>query len=414
MLKPIKELGDLVAARWNAANHTLESFPDIATTALAESHVLHTTERADIVTWLMRAENVPEQLDNDFGQPPVKIYDHELFRIEALFWIDSSTSIHEHSFAGAFGVLNGSSVHSTYRFEPERKVSPRFIAGRTTFLGAELLERGAVRPILPGHDLIHALFHLDRPSISLVVRTSKNKAEGPQYAYWKPYLALDPFHIPTRQRIQLRMLNSLMRSDRPGFWKAAGELVSTTADPWLLYHALSLAYTQSEDTERWLDLLAHVNHNHADLLTYIIPALRIESRDLRITLLRSTTHDATHRFFLALLLNVPTRDEIYRLIAARFPREDPAALVVRWLSEIFSETKMGIKLTPSSVFLLGLMLADTDFERARPAMREAFGEAAGNQTLQDAWTKLQAVDIFAPLFNRDMASVPPLGHEVIA
>jgi hypothetical protein len=414
MLTAFKELGSVVAARWAAADRSLEAFPDIATTALSESRVLHTIERADIVTWLMRDCDIPEQLDNDFGQPPVKVYEGDRFRIEALFWIDSSTSVHQHAFAGAFGVLNGSSVHSTYRFEPQREVSPRVIAGRTEFLGAELLARGAVRAIQPGHQLIHSLFHLDRPSISIVVRTTKNQAPGPQYSYQNPYLALDPFRVPLHQKIQLRMLYSLTRSDRPGFWRASRDLVSTTSDPWLLYHALSLAYTQSEDTERWLDLLTHVNHNLADLLTYIIPCLRIESRDQRITHLRSTIHDPTHRFFLALLLNVPTRDEIYSLIAMRFPGDDPAALVVRWLSEIFSESRMGIKLTPSAVFLLTLMLADDDFERAQPAMRETFGEAAGQQTLRDAWTKLQAVDLFAPLFNRDMASVPPLGHEVIA
>jgi hypothetical protein len=36
-------------------------------------------------------------------------------RIEALFWVDGTTSIHQHSFSGAFQVLAGKSIHSRYR-----------------------------------------------------------------------------------------------------------------------------------------------------------------------------------------------------------------------------------------------------------------------------------------------------------
>lgn len=406
MLKPFEDLGKAVEQEWKKADNSRDAFPEIATEALSSSRALTRVEPDEIISWLMSPAATLEQRDSDFGQPPVNLYLTDDFRIEALFWIDSSTRVHEHSFAGAFGVLAGESLHSKYKFEPERVVSQRFIVGRTSFLEAELLKQGAVRPILPDDRLIHSLFHLVRPSVSIVVRTTRGKTERPQYGYQKPFIAVDPFNVPEVQTVQLRMLQSLLAVNQTLFWKSAGEIVRTSSDPWMLYHVLAIAYRKSDDQANWAQLLQEVNPEHQDLLQYIVPCLRQDSRDLRITLLRSTVHNPTHRFFLALLLNVPTRTDLYRLIAERFGTKNSELLILQWLSEIFSEKRMGVKLTASSIFLLELMLRDPDFDRSRQILENSFenGNFEENQ-LREAWTRIHSIDMFDTLLANQSESV---------
>lgn len=403
MLRPFEDLGKTVEQKWKNAGYSTEHFSEIATEALSSSGVLNKVEPNEIVSWLMSPSTTLEQRDSDFGQPPVNLYLADNFRIEALFWIDSSTRVHEHSFAGAFGVLAGESVHSKYRFEPEKAISRRFVVGRTKFIEAELLEQGAVRPILPDDRLIHALFHLARPSVSIVVRTTRRKTERPQYGYQKPFIAVDPFNVPSVQTVQLRMLQSLLAVDPASFWKSAAEIAGTSPDPWMLYHVLAIAYRKSDDQANWTQLLRQVNPEHQELLHYIVPCLRQDSRDMRITLLRSAVHDPTHRFFLALLLNVPTRSDLYRLIAERFGNKDPESLILQWLGEIFSEKRMGVRLTSSSLFLLQLMLKDPDFDRSKQFLRNSFEN--GNfeeQQLREAWTRIHSIDMFDTLLENPM------------
>jgi hypothetical protein len=99
---------------------------------------------------------------------------------------------------------------------------------------------------------------------------------------------------------------------------------------------------------------------------------------------------------------VPTRDLIFRLIAERFPTSSPDALVIRWLSEIFTESKVGLKLTPLTVHLLRVALQEQDFAKARERLSrflEDSGEAKANeQKLKASWDKLLDVDLLKPLF----------------
>lgn len=41
-----------------------------------------------------------------------------------------------------------------------------------------------------------------------------------------------------------------------------------------------------------------------------------------------------HRFFLALLMNAPSREELLALVGQQFPRKSPAAVVTRWVEEM--------------------------------------------------------------------------------
>jgi hypothetical protein len=406
MMTAFTELAATIGRTWRRMHADERVFHEIATDALRASRLLDTLDYTDVTRWLMQSAGVPPQDTYEFGQPPILVHAESGFYIQVLFWVDGTTSIHQHGFCGAFGVLHGSSVHSTYRFEQTHPVSPSLIAGDLTYLDSELLERGDVRPIIQEQP-IHALFHLDRPSISVVIRTWGSERMTRQYDFLKPSLAIDPRYAPALQVIQLRMLSTLLLTDRQAFWDHAGDCVEN-GSPWMLYKVLALAIQKREEDERWTFLLERARRHHPDIADRIVACLDAEIAERRIVTLRSEIHDPTHRFFLALLLSVPNRDAIAALIAKKNPGADPDALMLRWAGEIFQQPRNGVKLTPLTVHLLGLAMQSPDFAHARPRLARYIrpgSEAQDERTLRETWDKLLAVDIFKPLFLRSPVPV---------
>jgi len=112
-------------------------------------------------------------------------------------------------------------------------------------------------------------------------------------------------------------------------------------------------------------------------------------------------HDPVHRFFLALLLNVPSREELFRLIAQRFSGEDPRSLAIKWLGEIFEKEQSGVKLNRSWLCLIERMLENPEFEQSREFLRERFksNDVIGEERLRTAWDRLRSFEFIKPLLN---------------
>jgi hypothetical protein len=148
------------------------------------------------------------------------------------------------------------------------------------------------------------------------------------------------------------MLESLAWTDAPSFWKAARE-ISGHCDPFMLFRLLSTAFPlKKEDSEGWNLLLSGISSERHWLLEYILPCVDENERAAKVNSLRSMIHEPTQRFFLALLLNIPTRDELLRLVSERFPSQAPLALILTWLAEIFREKKAGVQLNSAITSLM--------------------------------------------------------------
>lgn len=410
MLHPFKELGTRIAAEWAKCDHRYDGFETIATSLLDESRLLHRVAPEEIMAWLMRSEKVPKQDAYEFGQPPVVVFESEKFFIQVLFWLDSSTSIHEHSFCGAFGVLAGSSVHSRYEFESDDPAPATLRLGRTRYLYSELLGQGDIRSIARGNEFAHALFHLEWPSVSVVVRTHKSDQQAPQYSYFKPYLAIDPFYAPALPAVQLRMLESLERIDRKLFW-AHAQTLATACEPWTLFRIVCAAHGHRDDEEEWLSFLEQASARHLDMVEKMVRCSEEMQRETKLLSLRGKVLDPTHKFLLGLLLNVPDRTVLYHLIAQRFPYADPESLVLRWLSEIFDDKEKGIKLTAVSRLLLQLAMHHSSFEEAELILEKCFdGDAGKRQAMRKLWDKIRGIDIFAPLFTEGEKASRAMGE----
>src|SRR5688500_2675424 len=85
--------------------------PTVAAKVLAEHEPFRHIGPYETLEWILRAKSLPPQrgVGNPFGRPSVQVYDGGEFYIEVLHWLDGTTEIHQHSFAGAFQVLAGSS-----------------------------------------------------------------------------------------------------------------------------------------------------------------------------------------------------------------------------------------------------------------------------------------------------------------
>jgi hypothetical protein len=400
-MRAISDLGDTVARRWREQNHNEDVFPAIAADSLRESDLLAHHSGADLIDHGLQADQLPAQYFSGFGQPGVALYRGHEFHIEVLFWFDGTTSIHQHSFSGAFAVLEGGSVHTTYDFERHERVSSRVFLGDVQFRETEVFARGSVRTIEAGSRFIHALFHLDRPSVSLLIRTRFEPDRNPQFGYMRPGLALDPFYEPEPMMTQLRLLDAAREAQGIDGFIRACRTVLERADYWLAYRTLSLAYDKLDDQNAWHDLERTAKKRLGQRIEYLHPAFEELRRQKKIGASRKQIHDPDHRYLLALLLNVPHREGIERLIRARYGDVDARQLIVKWLKELSSRRQLGLDLDPLSLTVLECALNDSTVDDARISLRRSLPENevdAQDSKLQQRWDEITGTQILRPLF----------------
>jgi hypothetical protein len=402
MIKAFEELGRRVAADWSRLGGGDDAFPEAATIALARSGVLATVELSDVVQWFTTSGDIPEQYVKEFGQPPINVYVAENFYIQVLVWIDGTTAIHEHSFAGAFGVLAGSSVHSRYRFEAVKPLSRELQLGHVHYVSSEILKRGDLRTIHCGSSFIHALFHLDRPSVSVVVRT-KTAANSLQYSYLKPHVAFDPLFNDPLTTVRLRLLESLRAISSEQFWSVAGELIEQKA-PWTIYSALATAYNKSRtEAANWTRLVNQAGEILGpESVQWMLASIKFEERSGKLARLRSVVHDANYRFLLALLLNVPSRDTLLALVTQHFGTKSPQSLVSRWLREMSAAGLFLARLDPDLLDVIELSLQYKSFHQARAAIINGdadYPALMDENRMRTVWRNASTGSFFQPLFE---------------
>jgi hypothetical protein len=153
------------------------------------------------------------------------------------------------------------------------------LIGDIQFERAELLRRGDCRAISSGPEFIHSLFHLDRPSVSLVVRTTNDPETYPQYGYLKPFIAKDAVRKPPRLVQRQRIVRYLTEQAHPA------------------------------------------------LSSVLQPVLAERRRELDLVMRRQTVRAADLRFFLALLLNLPERKSIEEMVCTHQPERAPVDVI---------------------------------------------------------------------------------------
>jgi hypothetical protein len=145
-------------------------FPEIANRALLS---LTSVTSADIFEELSE-NDLPKQWcpDHQFGDSRFTLFLRDEFIIELNVWQSEFTSIHEHSFSGAFRVLSGQALEITYDYIIDSTIAKDVHLGRLEKKEVNLLRPGDQSKIHTKNEYIHNLVHLENPTCTLIIRTS--------------------------------------------------------------------------------------------------------------------------------------------------------------------------------------------------------------------------------------------------
>jgi hypothetical protein len=384
MIPYFEELGQAVDAAWSAAGREPSRLPRLAADALRARPVPGHLGLGDVLTWVAttRPEVFPRQgdLPATFGDPPITVWHRDDFRIDVNVWATSTTAIHQHGFAGAFQVLHGSSLHSRYTFVERRRVSEHLRVGELSLRRMEVLRVGDVAEIAPGPAFVHALFHLDHPSATVVVRTHGDVAFQPQLNHDPPGVAYDTslntiFDELDHRRLQLLSLVGSIDVDGTD---ALLEHLFRQADPLWAYHTLastlpSALATRGMDfpaleavVDRWFDVVPWPD---AELRAILRDAARHRVRRWDAGSRRALLTDARDRLIAAVLVNAPDRASIEDFLRAELPGQPPVDTLVAFIDrayqvrDAFRPDVSALGVHDSAVGILREMVAeDLDFD----------------------------------------------------
>jgi len=188
--------------------------------------------------------------------------------------------------------------------------------------------------------------------------------------------------------------------------------------PGMLHTVLTSLYHRYRGRSEWKQLLVLATDRFGCLVDQLVPCLEEQEREIKIVARREKVHDSVHRFFLALLLNVPNRPSIYRLIKERFPDSDPEQLVLRWVREMAEQKLLGLDFNEVSLHLLECALRQCDFIGAKASLARAFrlkNTQEESEQLLNLWNELLAAVALRPLFDegREAATRSPSADESV-
>ena len=346
-MQPFADLGALVEGLWRDKNYDENIFPNIAAKALREADLTARVDPWEIIRWVHTTTQLPHQVDprGNFGNPPITLFAGPRFYVDVYYWLDSTTAIHQHAFSGAFQVLLGSSVHSDYAFKKKCEINPRLLVGDISLKDVSLLGKGDIRKIHAGSRYIHSLFHLERPSATIVIRSNDAPSAAVQYTYLKPYIAIDPFFDEPWMTRKVQTVSLLLSMQHPEADQMIYDLldkadfhttfaVLETAFKLLGRNELEELFQVSKSADRFQAMLDRARRRHGALADLLPAVFEEKLRQADIVKRRGMIEGADHRFFLALLLNVPERMRVLDLVKQRFPDKEPVEVVIGWVREL--------------------------------------------------------------------------------
>lgn len=339
-----EQLGQEIERAWAACRYDDVAFTDIAFDALSAVAPPPGLTPEELLAEAILADDLPRQHDpaSVFGEPPVTVYRRGRFFISVLSWFDGTTSIHDHGFPGAFRVLHGSSVHTSHTYDVAHEASRQLSVGTLTGTHSEILRPGDVRPIRIGRDGIHSLFHLDRPSVTVVVRTERMVEPTPEYLYLRPGMAVDAWHSLADDMSRAHALQAMQRMDQGRALQLGLDLVRKS-DEWvgfLVIHHWFLR-RRGASLDRLIDTYERA---HPDLGSVIREAMAHRSRERVVNERRRRIHDARARTFLALLMTLPhdaAAETILCALSAKARASDPWPTALKTVLEDLWDDGLG-------------------------------------------------------------------------
>jgi hypothetical protein len=311
-------------------------------------------------------------------------------------------------------VFEGSSIHSWYEFERDEAVNIFTETGRLNLKVCRILEKGMTQEIWPGRQYIHSLFHLEEPSTTIVVRTHRSPLEMPQYNYYKPGLATDPFYSEDTAIKKRQIVMALLQARRPDADELIAKLLNesdfqtsfsllTNLKPALMNDHIERTFgveTGKKRFERFFEIVEKRHGPTAEILRPVFDYLDLQGQLIEK---RKFVSEPEHRFLFALLLNLDDREHILELIRQRYTDEDAVEKVLDWLFDL-SQTRvlgqdtsvLGFDLGAPEMFALeGILRSKKDDEIEAEFALES--KDADPELIQTALGTLRSATTLRPL-----------------
>jgi len=122
-----------------------------------------------------------------------------------------------------------------------------------------------------------------------------------------------------------------------------------------------------------------------------------------------------HRFFLALLLNVPERTMVLDLIKQKFPGADPVDLAVRWIKEMAAIRIFGSRETnvldirdfeTSHLTLFEGLLRGLSVEEIKTLAATKSFPQDPQLPIEDLIERIKALPVFKSIFSGERMTIP--------
>jgi hypothetical protein len=374
-----KALGDAVSQTWSGMGRRQSALPDAAQHALSSVELPEGLDAVGLLSWAASTGALPVQtkLTDNFGQPPLVLYRADDFYVQAITWMEGTTSVHQHGFAGAFMVLQGASLHVEHSFAAgEYLAEDRIVLGELGLRQPEVLRPRQVRRIEPGGAFIHALFHLERPTVTVVVRNESCDLPLPQYNYWRPGLGYDALWQDRTWSRRLQSIDAVAALDPDTGRRTAREIVGS-APLWEAFSMVVHWCSRHGWNETTIDLIDLLAAREGSLGSVIAPALEQEVHLRRIIARRGMLHELHQRLLLALLANLPDTASITAALHQLFPGQAPSRLLLDWVEELSAPSLRGItglSIPPARLAELRARPTDGSEQEVLTEVRAAWGE----------------------------------------
>lgn len=336
-LEQLVQVGVRIHEQWTLCNLRTSELPAIAEQMLTELD----GGQFELLPLLHEISDDPRARTTAAHSPPFSDLPTTLvrlpnFRLELLVWTDGEALIHEHAFSGAFRVMQGGSIHCEYEFHETSRPGDGIRVGDLRATRAEALVTGDIRQINPGQrGLRHGLFHLERPSCTLVARTDYEPWNAPQFRYIPPNIAVSQSLAknPT-STWATRAVRTVQQFDPSAARLWLRRYIESVDIGRAFVTALQLGgagtLDPQEDRPFLQEIFARAHPASADAL---VTAWESRIEMTRFQSLRSAIADEDIRFVLAVMLTV--RDPILarQVVRERFA-EGTASVIDKAISEL--------------------------------------------------------------------------------
>jgi hypothetical protein len=243
-----------------------------------------------------------------------------------------------------------------------------------TWTSSELLTRGSVHQIRSGPQFVHALFHLDHPSVSVVVRNYHDEGAPTQLGYLPPGIGIEPLVEPRLERA-LELYRMLVDIGRVRDAEQILGGIIKQPDLMAVYLAMATIGEGAEERAIGQRIRERARKLHGAVIDRLADAIDREEEARRVKALRSRVTAPDLRYFLALLLVVPTPAALRRLIAERTPGADFVTTVIGWLTVLAEQYAFDIRLDAVQLRLVELMMRGQSLAAIKQTLVKEYGRA---------------------------------------